>query len=90
MCLDAYNTINKINRTNISTESYISFDSNRIKIVRLTLNDLNPEDFNCEKNQQKICSISSQSSSVRKTLFMTMIMAILLFFLLNRYQKNKY
>jgi len=45
------------NKKNISAESYVLFPSNKIKIIRLTLEDLN--------NEQKMHSIYQRSLPVR-------------------------
>ena len=51
------NSSNKTNREEISTECYVSFPSNKLKIIRLTVDDLN-------QDEEKIYAMGQQSSKV--------------------------
>ncbi|CAF3730096.1 unnamed protein product [Rotaria socialis] len=52
------------NKEDISKVSHVSFPLNKIKIIRLTFDDLNREKLFFKTNEQKINSIYQQSSSI--------------------------
>ncbi|CAF4255667.1 unnamed protein product, partial [Rotaria magnacalcarata] len=52
------------NKEDISMVSHVSFPLNKIKIIRLTFDDLNREKLFSKTNEQKINSIYQQSSSI--------------------------
>ncbi|CAF1359357.1 unnamed protein product [Rotaria sordida] len=53
----------KKNNEYISGESYVSFPANKLKVIRLTLDDINNEKIVFNENEKKIYSINQQSSS---------------------------
>jgi hypothetical protein len=75
------------NKEDISMVSHVSFPLNKIKIIRLTFDDLNREKLFSKTNEQKINSIHQQSSSVSKNVFdhFFYCSCFILFYFINRY-----
>ncbi|CAF4348306.1 unnamed protein product [Rotaria sp. Silwood2] len=58
------NLSNKKSEKDISYESHVLLPSNKLKVIRLTLDDINNEKKVLNKNENKICSLTQQSSSI--------------------------
>jgi hypothetical protein len=49
----------------ISKESYVSLPSDKLKVVRLTFDDLKNENIYSDKDEEKIYAMGQQSSKVK-------------------------
>ncbi|CAF4447906.1 unnamed protein product, partial [Rotaria sp. Silwood2] len=58
------NLSNKKSEKDISYESHVLLPSNKLKVIRLTLDDINNEKKVLNKNENKIYSLNQQSSSI--------------------------
>ncbi|CAF4962627.1 unnamed protein product [Rotaria sp. Silwood1] len=85
------NLLNKKNQEEISTESYVSFPSNKLKVIRLTLDDINHEKKIYSNNQQSSLILEEKMKKKDEKIFSPVYESIdEKRDPINRNEKNKY
>ncbi|CAF1159671.1 unnamed protein product [Rotaria sp. Silwood1] len=85
------NLSNKKTQEEISTESYVSFPSNKLKVIRLTLDDINHEKKIYSNNQQSSLILEEKMKKKDETIFSPVYESIdEKRDTINRNEKNKY